>query len=505
LGERLVDIAHRGPTGWWWSTMGEWHMRGLTGLAHGAAGFGYGFLELYSVTGDPKFRYAAEQAYLYEESLFDSAVGNWPDVRNASRSILLSKPDGRSALRAALRGGERLPYAACTFMTAWCHGSAGIGLSRVRAFELLGDDRYADQARVAVETTSRALRSFVASEKPEDCTYCHGMAGQGELLLMAARVLGDGQLWPLLRAAVARAARAQEQLGEQWPSRPNLQVPDRSLLVGDAGVGHFLLRLHSREVPSVLLLTKPPMALESRVAPTSAIDVHRTRDVDLYFERTFRVLHRLSPLFAERRGSNTAAARVPPIAAAYASAARALEAEPDASRRALLADAMAPEIARYRAALAFSDLTEELDEELRRPSDGEIDLATTSYVRTAHTQVIECKHDWDAWLATDDREPPGLAEIPVAFVLFRQHEEVHCRRVGHFAHVVLRALARPATLALVAADMRKLLDGEESVDGDAWRGLVESQVHALRAAGMVEACWPVSAGAPMAVRPRALD
>jgi hypothetical protein len=505
LGERLIDRAHRGPTGWWWSTRGEAHMRGLTGLAHGAAGFGYGLLELYAATGDTRFRYAAEQAYLYEESLFAAAVANWPDLRNVRLGTILSTPNGWSELRAALRAGECFPRANRSFMTAWCHGSAGIGLSRIRAFQLLGDDRYADQARVAVETTSRALRFFVADQEPEDCTYCHGMAGRGELLLTAARELGDSHVWPLLRAAVSRAASVHEHRGERWPSGISMQVPDRSLLLGDAGVGHFLLRLHSCEVPSVLLLTVPPTALESRAPAIGAIDVDSTRDVDLYFERTFRVLHRLSPSFAERRGSNTAATRVSSIAAAYASAAHALEAEPDAPRRALLADAMAPELARYRAALAFTDLTEELEAALRRPSDGEIDLAAASYVRTAHTQVIECEHDWDAWLAGDDTQPPDPAEIPVVFVLFRRYEEVHCLRVGQFAHEVLRALARPATLALVAAETRELLAAEESVDGGAWRSLVEAQVHALRAAGMIEACWPAADGSPTAVRPCALD
>ena len=40
---------------------------------------------------------------------------------------------------------------------AWCHGAPGIGLSRLRALELLADDRYRPAAEAAVRATLQVM------------------------------------------------------------------------------------------------------------------------------------------------------------------------------------------------------------------------------------------------------------------------------------------------------------------------------------------------------------
>ncbi|HEX8375831.1 MAG TPA: lanthionine synthetase LanC family protein, partial [Geminicoccaceae bacterium] len=70
LGDNLIAAAAHEPEGWGWGTMHGSAVRHLCGYAHGSAGIGHGLLELYLATGDSRYRYAMEQAFLYENAFF---------------------------------------------------------------------------------------------------------------------------------------------------------------------------------------------------------------------------------------------------------------------------------------------------------------------------------------------------------------------------------------------------------------------------------------------------
>jgi hypothetical protein len=59
------------------------------------------------------------------------------------------------------------------YAVGWCHGAPGIGLSRLRAFELTGDEQYQREARLALRATSRALRDSTLT----GFSLCHGILG----------------------------------------------------------------------------------------------------------------------------------------------------------------------------------------------------------------------------------------------------------------------------------------------------------------------------------------
>ena len=80
-------------------------------------------------------------AFAYERAHFDASEGNWPDLRD--------EPGGT-------RRGQR-------YMTAWCHGAPGIALSRLRAYELLGDETCKDEAITALQTTRKWIETTLAS------------------------------------------------------------------------------------------------------------------------------------------------------------------------------------------------------------------------------------------------------------------------------------------------------------------------------------------------------
>jgi hypothetical protein len=205
----------------------------LTGLSHGAAGIGLALLELHAETGNDGFLDAGRRAFRYEDALFDPGQGNWPDLRPAP--------------------GREEPVPGPRFMVAWCHGAPGIALSRLRASRLdpSRSDRYREHARAAIETTRRHLGQR-SPASGVDATLCHGTAGLIEAVWTGGLALDE----PSWRHAALEAttALAQVRTAGGWQSGVLGGGPNPSLMLGDAGVGYQLLRLHDpRAVPSLLL------------------------------------------------------------------------------------------------------------------------------------------------------------------------------------------------------------------------------------------------------------
>lgn len=231
-GQHLVRTAVRSDEGWSWATTPG--QKNLLGYAHGTAGIACALLELWSATGEREFRNAALEAFRYERTYFDSVRSNWPDFRIMEPFI----PTGSQS----------------QFMSAWCHGAPGVGLSRLRAYELLKPDsdvELAKELEASVNTTVQSL----ASGQGSYC-LCHGAAGNAELFVIAGRLLA--------RQDYKQAAESVGQNGialygtpeNPWPCGVMGAGETPNLMLGLAGIGHFYLRLHDPEnVPSVLLLT----------------------------------------------------------------------------------------------------------------------------------------------------------------------------------------------------------------------------------------------------------
>ncbi len=118
----------------------------------------------------------------------------------------------------------------------------GIGLARLRAFEILGDPLLKAEAEAALRGTWRDLTS--ARPTAPNFSLCHGFAGNAELLLHAAEVLGD-QRWREAAEQVGRAGIEDfHRRGESWSSGLRTREETPSLLPGTAGTGHFYLRLY---------------------------------------------------------------------------------------------------------------------------------------------------------------------------------------------------------------------------------------------------------------------
>jgi lantibiotic modifying enzyme len=203
-GHHLVDVAH--PR--------------LTGLAHGAAGYAWAMLELFTHSGDDQFLRSAEEAFAFEQTHFHVVQENWRRLRGGA-------PDD-------------------PFPVGWCHGAPGSVLARLHP---AAESRRAE-ACAGLPVIARAL-----SKADHDFSLCHGAFGRAETLHAAESAFGASQYAERLLAFIDRAVETWALNCDRWPTPARGGLDDPSLMVGGAGVGYFFLRLHAPAVPSVLAHT----------------------------------------------------------------------------------------------------------------------------------------------------------------------------------------------------------------------------------------------------------
>jgi lantibiotic modifying enzyme len=194
-------------------------------------------MELHALDGERTWRDAAAAGLRYEKAWFDRRASNWPDLRDVGA------------------GGEA-SRAACP--VHWCHGAVGIGLARLRIFQLTEDLTMVAEAGAALHAADIALHRFGDARHGtgtlgRNMSLCHGLGGLIELFLFAHEVLGHSEC--------LRRARVVGQLGLDWRRRRGdwpCGVPGGDetpgLMLGLAGIGSSLLRLARPEaVPTVTL------------------------------------------------------------------------------------------------------------------------------------------------------------------------------------------------------------------------------------------------------------
>ena len=195
----------------------------LCGFSHGASGFAWALLRLAEASGDRRFLDSAKRAMLYERSVFDAEKGgDWPDFRE-----------------------ERTGPGMC----AWCHGAAGIGMTRVLASRLLDSTEVRTDLEIALEITLE--RGFSMNH-----SLCHGQLGNLDLLLQAL----DGPLAETALDGLERVVPAIVSSFERgyWLCGTPRGIETPGLLTGLSGLGFGLLRLAAPErVPSILTLEPP--------------------------------------------------------------------------------------------------------------------------------------------------------------------------------------------------------------------------------------------------------
>jgi len=204
----------------------------LTGLAHGAAGIAHSLWYLAHHSGETRFSDLARSAMAFENLHFSPAHNNWRDRRKTD-----------------LVDDEQ-------YVVAWCHGAAGIGLSRLSLYQQaqagrlqLPEDIIQQCARDAGAATQATLEFSFGHNQ----CLCHGDIGNVALLHAAGRTLADA-------ASTQRATQIKQHLVrliQYQRVRPgiNNHALVFGLMNGHAGMAYQLLHMqHTEQLPALLSL-----------------------------------------------------------------------------------------------------------------------------------------------------------------------------------------------------------------------------------------------------------
>lgn len=306
--KHLIDQAHSAPEGLYWDRSSQ-HIRGLCGFSHGAAGIGFVFLELGHYFQNDAFYWMAEQAFLYESHYYDESIKNWPDFRKG-----IYKPEDYEEHEKAYLEQNFGFFAKAADMNAWCHGAAGIGLSRLRALELLNSQSYAKDVNSAIEKTS--LTDVERENSSRSFIICHGAGGNAELFLEAYRTLGQREYLSFAEKIVLEAIKTKKDKKTYLSGYANSDKrQDLSLFMGNAGIGYFYLKfLNPLKTPSILApkldstIKSDSTILNYQEINISISDV-RKRVMQKKFNRTLFLVEKNFPeemnlFFAKKQGTN---------------------------------------------------------------------------------------------------------------------------------------------------------------------------------------------------------
>jgi lantibiotic modifying enzyme len=236
ISDRLIAAARTRSVGWSWPMrQGDVDQPHLCGIAHGASGIAVALMEAHGLLGDADLADAAWHAVDYENCWFDSQPLNWPDLRSGGSAV--------------------------TYSWQWCHGAAGIGMSRLRLHDLTGDSRALADASVALQTVGRSVRPLLSgvpiSSLPNDdwnFCVCHGIGSAIEFARYASLVTGERAY---VNGARGLAASGIHMIADEREWRCG--VPEGGehpgLMTGIAGIGMGYLALADARCPPVTMWT----------------------------------------------------------------------------------------------------------------------------------------------------------------------------------------------------------------------------------------------------------
>lgn len=213
-------ITENGKVGWKSEVVPEV----LAGFAHGNSGFIELFSRLYEVYPQTKYLDILSSLVEYENSLYSEKDNNWIDLRKFSEvDQHKSQP------------------------IAWCHGAAGILLSRLtlyNAIKNLGETALLQQA---IKDISLAKNKLIEDGLHAGFCLCHGNMGNLLILKRYAEIFDDKQVRSICDS---RFEQILEFLNEENILPTELYNP--GFMTGLSGIAYALLKY---KMPKLPLLT----------------------------------------------------------------------------------------------------------------------------------------------------------------------------------------------------------------------------------------------------------
>lgn len=184
----------------------------LNGFAHGLAGIGTALCVTSKIIGEKHLSVVGLKLLELESKDYAVHLNNWPDHR--------------------LPSGEQSPDQ----VSAWCHGTLGIGLSRYHLKNVLLNNAPNHFELDIAQTNKRHIEHF----QTNDIGICHGTAGELELLIYNNGYKNRDQCATAVTKIIKQLQSATIEHGF-------------GLMTGIAGVGYQLMRLtDARKFPSLM-------------------------------------------------------------------------------------------------------------------------------------------------------------------------------------------------------------------------------------------------------------
>jgi hypothetical protein len=262
-------------------------IKSLCGFSHGAAGVGFVLLEMGNYFKNPSFYYLAEQAFKYESNYYNEKEGNWRDLR---KSFITE--DEKKQLKKAIEQKYYEFFYDEKYMSAWCHGSPGIGLTRLRAFELRKKEIYKNEYKSALEYLMNDFEEKLINSST--FTLCHGVGGNLDLAIEAYRLFYLKDIKDILELISNQMLNISSEMkyynSGYFYYTGNTE--DYSMFNGNAGIGYFYLRLiNPEEVESVLIpfiKNKDNLVKIESKCEYDYLNFNNTQVKKLFIERVFK-------------------------------------------------------------------------------------------------------------------------------------------------------------------------------------------------------------------------
>jgi len=216
LTDTMIHQARIAPQGLRWGHVKR-AFDALTGFSHGASGIAYALLQAAAYFKDEGLYYLAKEALAYEMLYYDELTANWLDLRLTSTRV--SDDD-------LLRWGPSVFRKYASNVNSWAHGAAGIGLARLCAWQLTGENSYKEHIEFIIQRCLQDLQEL----KRGDFTLCSGYGGVAAFLSYAAVALHRPALHIPVRQTALAAVRYYEQHGTYNSYIPGNNNDPRSFL-----------------------------------------------------------------------------------------------------------------------------------------------------------------------------------------------------------------------------------------------------------------------------------
>ncbi|WP_028523374.1 lanthionine synthetase LanC family protein [Runella limosa] len=208
----------------------------LCGISHGVSGVAFAFLELFNYFGNPAFSKMAQWCLDYEDNLFNSSINEWPDFR---------KVDSPQLMYEKFKTTDISYFYKVNYMSAWCHGSPGILLTRIRAHQL-GVRKY-------FSLFKKTLDKYTIPIDLPSYTLCHGICGNAETYLFASEVFNSKKYRGVVTKILSKMIDEKDSFVHYKSGYDIQDYEDSSMFMGISGIGHFIIRyLTSSSTESIL-------------------------------------------------------------------------------------------------------------------------------------------------------------------------------------------------------------------------------------------------------------